>query len=78
MAKEKASQEEIYRTMRQDIEGGEFPASSRLPSVRTHWPSALTPAPTPSQGGKPPHGIRPVLGPPWRWPFCALACPAGS
>ena len=35
MAKEKASQEEIYRTMRQDIEGGEFPASSRLPSVRT-------------------------------------------
>lgn len=35
MAKEKASQEEIYRTMRHDIEGGEFPASSRLPSVRT-------------------------------------------
>lgn len=33
--KEKASQEEIYRVMRQDIEAGSYPASSRLPSVRT-------------------------------------------
>lgn len=33
--KEKASQEEIYRIMRTDIEGGGYPASSRLPSVRT-------------------------------------------
>ena len=47
MAKEKASQEEIYRTMRQDIEGGEFPASSRLPSVRT-LAKRLMPVPTPS------------------------------
>lgn len=35
MLKEKASQEEIYRVMRQDIEAGSYPASSRLPSVRT-------------------------------------------
>ena len=35
MAKDKASQEEIYRQMRQDIENGHYPASSRLPSVRT-------------------------------------------
>lgn len=35
MAKDKASQEEIYRQMRQDIEKGSYPASSRLPSVRT-------------------------------------------
>lgn len=35
MNKEKASQEEIYRVMRQDIEAGSYPASSRLPSVRT-------------------------------------------
>ena len=35
MNKEKASQEEIYRVMRQDIEVGSYPASSRLPSVRT-------------------------------------------
>ncbi|MEK7413553.1 MAG: GntR family transcriptional regulator [Planctomycetota bacterium] len=35
MNKEKASQEEIYRVMRQDIEIGSYPASSRLPSVRT-------------------------------------------
>lgn len=35
MNKEKASQEEIYRVMRQDIEVGQYPASSRLPSVRT-------------------------------------------
>lgn len=35
MAKEKASQEEIYRQMRMDIEAGSYPASSRLPSVRT-------------------------------------------
>jgi DNA-binding LacI/PurR family transcriptional regulator len=34
-AKEKASQEEIYRVMRSDIEAGSYPASSRLPSVRT-------------------------------------------
>jgi len=33
--KEKASQEEIYRVMRGDIEAGGYPASSRLPSVRT-------------------------------------------
>ncbi len=33
--KEKASQEEIYRVMRTDIEAGTYPASSRLPSVRT-------------------------------------------
>ncbi len=33
--KEKASQEEIYRVMRSDIEAGGYPASSRLPSVRT-------------------------------------------
>jgi DNA-binding LacI/PurR family transcriptional regulator len=33
--KEKASQEEIYRVMRADIEAGGYPASSRLPSVRT-------------------------------------------
>ena len=33
--KEKASQEEIYRVMRSDIEAGSYPASSRLPSVRT-------------------------------------------
>ena len=33
--KDKANQEEIYRAMRQDIEGGTYPASSRLPSVRT-------------------------------------------
>jgi DNA-binding GntR family transcriptional regulator len=33
--KEKASQEEIYRVMRADIEAGSYPASSRLPSVRT-------------------------------------------
>ncbi len=35
MAKDKASQEEIYRAMREDIEKGMYPASSRLPSVRT-------------------------------------------
>ena len=35
MAKDKASQEEIYRQMRQDIEQGSYEASSRLPSVRT-------------------------------------------
>lgn len=35
MAKEKASQEEIYRQLRGDIEAGAFPASTRLPSVRT-------------------------------------------
>ncbi len=35
MFKEKASQEEIYRVMRSDIEVGSYPASSRLPSVRT-------------------------------------------
>ncbi len=35
MAKEKASQEEIYRVMRADIEAGSYPASTRLPSVRT-------------------------------------------
>ena len=35
MAKDKASQEDIYRQMRADIELGEYPASSRLPSVRT-------------------------------------------
>jgi len=35
MSKEKASQEEIYRIMRSDIEAGGYPASSRLPSVRT-------------------------------------------
>jgi DNA-binding GntR family transcriptional regulator len=35
MAKEKASQEEIYRVMRSDIEAGSYPASTRLPSVRT-------------------------------------------
>ncbi len=35
MTKEKASQEEIYRIMRSDIEAGGYPASSRLPSVRT-------------------------------------------
>ena len=35
MGKEKASQEEIYRVMRADIEAGGYPASSRLPSVRT-------------------------------------------
>ncbi|MHC5068234.1 MAG: GntR family transcriptional regulator [Planctomycetota bacterium] len=35
MAKDKASQEEIYRLMRADIEKGSYPASSRLPSVRT-------------------------------------------
>jgi DNA-binding transcriptional regulator YhcF (GntR family) len=35
MSKDKASQEDIYRTMRHDIENGQFPASSRLPSVRT-------------------------------------------
>ncbi len=33
--KEKASQEDIYRVMRTDIEAGSYPASSRLPSVRT-------------------------------------------
>lgn len=33
--KEKASQEDIYRVMRSDIEAGGYPASSRLPSVRT-------------------------------------------
>lgn len=33
--REKASQEEIYRILRQDIEDGTYPASSRLPSVRT-------------------------------------------
>jgi DNA-binding LacI/PurR family transcriptional regulator len=33
--KEKASQEEIYRVMREDIEKGSYAASSRLPSVRT-------------------------------------------
>jgi hypothetical protein len=35
MGKDKASQEEIYRAMRRDIEAGSYPASSRLPSVRT-------------------------------------------
>jgi DNA-binding LacI/PurR family transcriptional regulator len=35
MIKEKASQEDIYRVMRTDIEAGSYPASSRLPSVRT-------------------------------------------
>jgi len=35
VVKEKASQEEIYRIMRTDIEAGSYPASSRLPSVRT-------------------------------------------
>lgn len=35
MAKDKASQEDIYRQMRRDIENGLYPASSRLPSVRT-------------------------------------------
>src|SRR3954469_10008000 len=35
MGKEKASKEEIYRVMRADIEAGGYPASSRLPSVRT-------------------------------------------
>ncbi|MBA2481806.1 MAG: GntR family transcriptional regulator [Planctomycetes bacterium] len=35
IVKEKASQEEIYRVMRSDIEAGGYPASSRLPSVRT-------------------------------------------
>ncbi|GDY13806.1 hypothetical protein LBMAG53_26840 [Planctomycetota bacterium] len=35
VSKEKASQEEIYRIMRSDIEAGNYPASSRLPSVRT-------------------------------------------
>lgn len=35
MVKEKASQEEIYRVMRADIEAGSYPASTRLPSVRT-------------------------------------------
>lgn len=35
MTKDKASQEEIYRQMRQDIEVGSYPSSSRLPSVRT-------------------------------------------
>ncbi|NRA36674.1 MAG: GntR family transcriptional regulator [Planctomycetes bacterium] len=35
MAKDKASQEDIYRQMRQDIEGGIYPSSTRLPSVRT-------------------------------------------
>ncbi|MDA3960157.1 MAG: winged helix-turn-helix domain-containing protein, partial [Planctomycetota bacterium] len=35
MAKDKASQEEIYRQMRQDIENGKYPSSTRLPSVRT-------------------------------------------
>lgn len=35
MAKDKASQEEIYRQMRTDIEAGNYPSSSRLPSVRT-------------------------------------------
>ncbi len=35
MAKEKASQEDIYKQMRQDIENGMYPSSSRLPSVRT-------------------------------------------
>lgn len=35
MAKDKASQEDIYRQMRQDIEGGVYPSSTRLPSVRT-------------------------------------------
>jgi DNA-binding LacI/PurR family transcriptional regulator len=35
MVKEKASQEEIYRVMRSDIEAGSYPASTRLPSVRT-------------------------------------------
>jgi DNA-binding LacI/PurR family transcriptional regulator len=34
-SKEKASQDEIYRVMRGDIEVGTYPASSRLPSVRT-------------------------------------------
>ncbi len=33
--KEKASQEDIYKVMRSDIEAGSYPASSRLPSVRT-------------------------------------------
>jgi len=35
MSKDKASQEEIYKAMRQDIEQGTYPSSSRLPSVRT-------------------------------------------
>jgi DNA-binding transcriptional regulator YhcF (GntR family) len=35
MSKDKASQEDIYRAMRKDIELGTYPASSRLPSVRT-------------------------------------------
>ena len=35
MAKDKASQDEIYRTIRREIESGVYPASSRLPSVRT-------------------------------------------
>ncbi len=35
MAKDKASQEDIYRQMRQDIEGSVYPSSTRLPSVRT-------------------------------------------
>lgn len=35
MTKEKASQEDIYRVMRQDIEAGTYGASTRLPSVRT-------------------------------------------
>lgn len=34
-SKDKASQEDIYRAMRKDIEQGSYPASSRLPSVRT-------------------------------------------
>lgn len=33
--KEKASQDDIYRIMRSDIEAGSYPSSSRLPSVRT-------------------------------------------
>ena len=33
--KEKASQDDIYRNMRTDIEAGSYPASTRLPSVRT-------------------------------------------
>jgi DNA-binding transcriptional regulator YhcF (GntR family) len=35
MTKDKASQEDIYKQMRRDIENGMYPASSRLPSVRT-------------------------------------------
>jgi len=35
MGKDKASQEEIYRQMRSDIENGKYPSSTRLPSVRT-------------------------------------------